>query len=134
MGTQTWIWVGALSERILLEQVRLGDVKPGQRLVEQPSMVSMGTRIITDPEALVYRAGSWMPAPPPGIDETKWGLVMRQLEAIHSVLEEANQDHLGSQAIINLMDEAAVTARKLAVELEAVSAAVYKSNSKTTPS
>lgn len=79
----------------------------------------------------LFGARDWLPANPPHVDSAKWGSVKRELEGIFSVLEEA-EPHLNPDAVMNLLTEAAVGARKLGVELEAATASVRRSQRRAT--
>lgn len=113
-------------DREVIERVRLGDVQPGQRVVEVQLSRLFEDIIPAHPDDLVWRAREWMPACPPHVDERQWATVTDQLETIHSLLEETDQEHLGAESVANLMNEAIVGTRKLGVELEVVMSGLHK--------
>jgi hypothetical protein len=105
--------------RYLLEQVGLCEIEPGQRIItDTPTTVSTPAMLGGSDDSLVWRVREWMPECPPHVDPNKWAAVLRQLEAIHSVLEEAGQEHLRPEAVSNLLNEAVISSRKLGVEAE----------------
>ena len=71
--------------------------------------------------------------PPNGVDKSKWAAMLKQFISVGELVNESTEEHLKPESVCNVLNEAVVGTRKLAVELESVMAVARRSGRKEVP-